>query len=329
MSQPLSWPILPFLAPPGPPPALRAFWWDQHQGEGCQRLRPGMRGQEISSSPNPRSRAYSGPWHRVERSARPQRSEDVSPGEQSPTIAILRGCWARPRGARPGSLKVSAGTLQRMTGPGAPASLHLPSPLHRPVAGSSAQNIRGQAVLWMGSLGVSGRPQDPRASRLPARPPRATPGPLLARYSPISGSGREGNGLPAPRSPRAQSSARRMAAPPGAGRGQQVLGRAPRSRGCRVGFSHLAARRSHRPLPSSSHLAQSPAPPRSPAPGKAPPPQCAGSQRSVDPALDRDCRTAHPALHSHFRLLCRMGAEARSDLLKSRACTRPWVKTPS
>lgn len=47
-----------------------------------------------------------------------------------------------------------------------------------------------------------------------------------------------------------------MAAPPGAGRGQQVLGRAPRSRGCRVGFSHLAARRSHRPLPGSSHSAR-------------------------------------------------------------------------
>lgn len=148
MSQPLSWPILPFLAPPGPPPARRAFWWDQHQGEGCRRLGPGMRGQELPSSPNPRSRAFSAPWHRVERSARPQRSEDVSPGEQSPTIAILRGCWARPRGAQSRSLKVSSGILQRMTGPGAPASLHLPSPLHLPVAGSSAQNIRrGQAVL--------------------------------------------------------------------------------------------------------------------------------------------------------------------------------------
>lgn len=142
VSQLLSWPTLPFLAPPGPPPARRAFWWDQHQGEGCRPLRPGMRGREVSSSPNPRSRAYSAPWHRVERSTRPQRSEDVSPGEQSPTTAILRGCWARPRGARSRSLKVSAGTLQRMTGPGAPASLHLPFPLHRPVAGSSAQNIR-------------------------------------------------------------------------------------------------------------------------------------------------------------------------------------------
>lgn len=145
VSQPLSWPILPFLAPPGPPPARRAFWWDQHQAEGCRRLGPGMRGQELPSSLNPRSRAFSAPWHR---SARPQRSEDVSPGEQSPTIAILRGCWARPRGAQSRSLKVSSGTLQRMTGPGAPASLHLPSPLHLPVAGSSAQNIRrGQAVL--------------------------------------------------------------------------------------------------------------------------------------------------------------------------------------
>lgn len=129
----------------------------------------------------------------------------------------------------------------------------------------------------------------------PARPPSPPPGPLLAGYSPISGSGREGRGLPAPRSPRAQSSASRMAAAPGVGRGQQVLGGVPRSRGCWVCFAHLAARRSHqappRPLP----------PPRARLrPRKAPPPQRAGSQRGVDLAHDSDSRTASADLHSGF-----------------------------
>lgn len=53
--------------------------------------------------------------------------------------------------------------------------------------------------------------------------------PLSAGNSPIFGSGGEGRGLPAPRSPRAQSSASRMAAELRAGRGQQVRGYAWRS----------------------------------------------------------------------------------------------------
>lgn len=53
--------------------------------------------------------------------------------------------------------------------------------------------------------------------------------PLSAGDSPIFGSGGEGRGLPAPRSPRAQSSASRMTAELRAGRGQQVRGYSWRS----------------------------------------------------------------------------------------------------
>lgn len=128
VSQPLSWPNLPS---PGFSRALsrRVSGGISPRMRGAWPLRSGMKGQEESSSPNPTSRAYSAPWHWVEPSARPQRSEGVSPGEQLPSPAILRGRWARRLGAWSQSLKVSAGTVQRMTGQGPPASPLFPSPL--------------------------------------------------------------------------------------------------------------------------------------------------------------------------------------------------------
>lgn len=134
------------------------------------------------------------------------------------------------------------------------------------------------------------------------------PGLLLSALSPASGSGREGRGLPAPRSPRAHSSASRMAAAPRAGGGQQVLGRAPRSRRGWVCFSHPVAGRSRQAPP---HCAPSPrarsqppppaAPPSGrPRPRRAPGPKDAGTQPKtrVPPAV---LRTAA------FRRLSRVG----------------------
>lgn len=180
---------------------------------------------------------------------------------------------------------MSAGTEQGKTGQRAPASPLLPSPFHLRVAEPSVQDSRpGRAAPRLGSPRVSSRPQDPSASRLTPASSQSAPGPLLAEHSPISGSGREGRGLPAPRSPRAQSSASRMAAGPGAGRGQQVLGRSPRSSGGRVCFTHLPAQSGHQappgPLP--------PGPGPGSAPGKAPPPPSAQSQRGGDSANDSD-----------------------------------------
>lgn len=152
------------------------------------------------------------------------------------------------------------------------------APLHRPGAGLSGQDSEpGRAALWLGvspSLQPTAVPPD-----FPAPPPVRPPPPrarlLRAGHSPISGSGREDRGLPAPRSPSAQSSASRMAAAPRAGRGQQVLGRAPRSRGRRVCLAHPAAPRRHqappRPRPGGSGPGPAPGeaagPPARPAEG--------------------------------------------------------------
>lgn len=97
--------------------------------------------------------------------------------------------------------------------------------------------------------------------------------PLSAGDSPIFGSGGEGRGLPAPRSPRAQSSASRMTAELRAGRGQQVRGYSWRS--------------SHDPAGHQLRAAQplGPAPPRlrpRPSPSEAPPlPRRAASFRQL------------------------------------------------
>ena len=181
----------------------------------------------------------------------------------------------------------------------------------------------------MGSLGVSDRPQDPRASRLPRASsqgdPRPTSGQALTYIWERPG------GQWAARAQEPQGPEQRQAHGSAARGRARAAGAGPGAEKPRLPGRLLAPRSQAQPQapPRLLPLGQSQAPPRGPPPGKAPPAQCAGSQRSVDPALDCDCRTAHPALHSHFRLLCRMGAEALSDRFGSRASTRPWVRTPS
>lgn len=220
----------------------------------------------------------SGPWHQVERSARPQRSEDVSPGSR-PRYRDLRGAGRGP--AVPGrEPEACPRGLQRMTGPGAPrippSSSIAPSPGPRP------RTSEEQAVLRPRVSRRSGRPQDPRASRLRASS-QGDPRPLLARYSPISGSGREGNGYPPePPGPRAAPGAWQRRPGPGEGSRCRPGAEEPRLPGRLPRTSQPGAQ------PRASqllHLAQNPAPPRSPRPGRAHH-SAAGSRRSVDPALD-------------------------------------------
>lgn len=160
-----------------------------------------------------------------------------------------------------------------------PSSSSFPSPNY--LALGFGKQIR-QAVLWL----VSGRPQRPIASGFPCTFPNHPLDPLSAENSPIFGSGGDGRGLPAPRSPRAQSSASRMAAELRVGRGQQVRGYAWRS--------------SHGPAGHQLGAAQQlgPAPPRlrpRPARGSAP-----AAQRSLFPAatgIGLDTARLAPTLH--------------------------------
>lgn len=204
---------------------------------------------------------------------------------------------------------MSAGTLQRMTGPRAPHPSTFPPHSIAPSPGPRPQNIQRAGCALDG---VSrGSPADPRTPGPPDFPrassqgdPRPTSGQVLTYIWERPG-GQWAARAQEPPGPRAAPGAwqRRRGR-----RGQQVLGRAPRPR---LPGRLLAPRSQAQPqaLPSSSHLAQSPAPPRSPAPWKGSTPTVRRVPKKCGSALDRDCRTAHPALHSHSRLLCRMGAE--------------------
>lgn len=151
------------------------------------------------------------------------------------------------------------------------------------------------------------------------------PGLLLSAHLPVSGSGREGRGLPAPRSPRAHSSASRMAAAPRAGGGQQVLGRAPTSRGGWVCCSHPVARRSRQAPP---HCAPPPGPRARPRPSATPPsgrPRPAALRVLKKPGLSPRLPCTRSALRRCFPATVQ--GEARSDRLGRRASTPPRVRT--
>lgn len=198
-------------------------------------------GREAPPSPNPTSRGHPAPWHGVDRSARPQKSGTSVLGAATPSHEPWGpGRCARPLRAWYWSLEAS---VLRMATP-------LPSP--RPSPGPPPRTAaRGRPRAGRGPPGSSSGPQHPGASRLPCASAQAYPSLLAAGHSPVSGSGPEGRGLPAPSSPRAQSSASRMAAAPREGRGQQVLGRAPRRGGGRVCLA-----------PCRSAMPRGPAPPR-------------------------------------------------------------------
>lgn len=254
-------------------------------------------------------------WHRVQWPARPQRSEDVSPGEPRPGPTIPRGRWARAFGAGHRSLEVSAGTEQRMTAQQGPRIPLLLSPLPDPVAQSQGAQARTAERAGRPPLrGLRQSPAEPRASRPPIPSPPPTAGRALTDIGERPG-GQRAASAQEPQGPE-QRQPHGSGAP--AGRGQQVLGRAPRSPGRRVCLAHPAAPRSHQAPPRPA-----PSRPRPAAAGQAPPP---GRRRPRPRRARPRPRTARVSRPRRSPLRRTEGAEAGSDPLAprvSRGQTRP------
>lgn len=266
----------------------------------------------------------------MERSARPQRSEGVSPGEQLPSPAILRERWTRPLGAWYRSLEVSAGTMQKMTGQGAPASPDLPSQLHRPVAEPSARDNRpGRAALWSGSPRVSGRRQYPAASRLPCASSQSSPLPTPGRV--LTCIWERPGGQRAARAQESQGPEQRQPHGSGARGRARAAGAGPSAEEPRPPGLLRAPRRPAQPPGSSPPRPLPPGPEPGSASASTPPPGRPRPRRAPGPKV---VRTQPPTAISRtllsyaaFLLLCRLAADVRSDRLGR--SSSPWLRLPT
>ena len=148
----------------------------------------------------------------------------------------------------------------------------------------------------MGSLRVSGRPQDPSASRLPCASSQSAPRPTAGRVLTYIWERPGGQRAARPQEP--QGPEQRQ--PHGSG----AWGRARAAGAGRSAEEPRLPGLLRSPSGSAQPPGPAPPPPTRPRarlrPRKAPPPQRAGSQRGVDLAHDSDSRRASADLHSGF-----------------------------